>query len=574
MTARFRKAPAHVEGQVDDRPPFPFTIGESRWEKVLDTPESKWRMPGRVYFDLDCYGVILTNKENRKLLLMTQRYLQSVWYSHQPYSVSEQWHQIKPFLAFVIKNRNVKSFSQVWGVDDFIAYLKKMKGEEVGPHGLNVCLLAVKRLWAFSKDLEDGLHDEPWAERSSSNVAGIKARVENARKPFAMDEFAQMLKTAFDDLGGVDEFCLELSALEEIPDNHVWSLRIARFRTAAAVVVYGFVGLRPSELVSLAAGCLRSGALRTARGELSVTWLHGRIFKDKPPGGEPHRWIASDEVVRAISALEKLKSALLEFMKRGIGFSSTMREALTQSKGLIFFRMEQPGKLSQISPSAVESWLQVFAQRPEVKSVLRSARITQSRFRPTVARAAAALKVGDLAYFRAHYGHVNSSTTMGYFETFADDLFKKWVNEEVTSRMQDVFHSILSSDGPLLGRRGEQLEPLRRQYAVMTFVDKKALVSHCVAGHQLKVGPQSYCIAPKTEKLCPPGCMYDETECTGCNNGVITEAHAPMWDDIGRRTEALTGEFPLGSPAYEAWAENLRIVEGVRKNLRKKEASN
>lgn len=420
----------------------------------------------------------------------------------------------------------------------------------------------------FSGTMRHGLNAEPWPGRTSSAVAGLKARSENSEKPYALNEFAGMVHVALRDLAGIDDLCLGLRNLDSVTDHRPWLLRISALRTAAAVLIYSFVGLRPEELVKLRLDCIVYRFLRTNTGEISVPWLDGRIFKDRPPGGEPHSWIAADEVVLAVAAMQKLRAELNSCVERDCLWPSRKRSVIV-SRDFLFPRLECADSVEHISRKAVASWLARFSERDEVRAAVnKRLRVNQRRFRPTVARAMSALKLGDASYFMAHYGHLSFSTTAGYFETFADDQFKAEVADAMQSRMQDVVAGILSSSSPLLGRRGKEMEPLRRQYAVLTFKSKQELVRHFVKGHHLKIQAHSFCIAPKDIKLCPPGCIYEETDCLNCHNGVVTKEQEEVWKEIESRTLAFVGEFEEGSPAHAACMENLAGIKSALDMMR------
>ncbi|MEX3973214.1 hypothetical protein [Paraburkholderia caribensis] len=568
------KVPKRDSSNTTQRPEFPFQIGAGFWkiERSLRRV-GDWELPGSLDFSVDfSNGKNLLDAEYSRLLTVTQQYFESVWYSRVPKVIVQEWTRIRFFIKFVVEDRGVSNFSDVWGVDDYVAWVKSaprrvtggksaVKGAKTGKYALYGYLQPVKNLWSFSRQFPDGLQEEPWAGRTSGKVAGLTHKDINQAKPYAIDEFAGFVRIAISDIGGVDELCSELGNLHLVYDKRSHMKRISRIRTAVAVVMLAYVGLRPAELVSLKLHCIVYGTLQSSEGPRSVPWLEGRIFKDKPQGGVPHRWLAAEEVVLAVSAMQKLRLVLERCIENNAFYGNTQR-ALIASRDYLIPRMDLAEVGQTLTPSAVNELLARFASRPEVQAVLHaSSQFNQRRFRPTTARACAALKIGDIRYFMAHYGHSNYNVTAGYFATFADDEFRENVEKSANAQMQNVVTGILSSKAALAGRRGAKMEPLRRQYAVLTFKNRKELVEHFVKTHHIKIGPHSFCITSKDAKLCPPGCIYDETKCLGCDNGVVTEEHIGVWSDIEERTRALIAEFPDGSPARLACENTLSAVE-------------
>jgi hypothetical protein len=151
--------------------------------------------------------------------------------------------------------------------------------------------------------------------------------------------------------------------------------------------------------------------------------------------------------------------------------------------------------------------------------------------------------------------------------TFADDELQSEVSDYVNSEAQNLLHDVLCSPYPLQGGRGRQIEQQRREYPVMTFEGQKALLRSLQRGHQIRVGPQSLCMAKNGSPLCSQDCLYEEENCLHCPNGIVASMHLPVWEDMRERNRALLKDLPLGSPGEIAISANLKDIEAALRNM-------
>ncbi|MGP8435028.1 hypothetical protein ACT2FY_23955 [Paraburkholderia fungorum] len=428
---------------------------------------------------------------------------------------------------------------------------------------LNDYLKLVKNLWRFSHEMPFGLRIEPWVGRSSAQVARVKTHgASNQVRPFTLGEFAGFIRIALSDIEKVDEVCSLLRS------GTRWDVRlaaVARLRTAASVVMFAFVGMRPEEAYRLPYDCLRKGKLATEDGVVEVVWLCGRIYKKKPPGGVPHRWLAADEVVKAVLALRKLWRTLDAALKKPTeegGIPEKTAPAVESSRGFLFPKLRLAGKNTGLATKTGLVALKVYVSSPEFAEVgIRPSAVNHQRFRPTLARAFARLRLGDVRYFMSHFGHEHWTTTEGYFLTFADDELQGDVDRQVKSEAQAIIDTILSSPVPLLGGKGEQFEVLRRSYPVMTFKDRKDVVRTMERGYKIRLGPQALCMVEKNGEFCPADCLYEQERCLHCQKGVVGYGHVEAWKDMyARGTEFLSG-IPAESPAATVMRANLSEIK-------------
>ncbi|WP_321964649.1 hypothetical protein [Paraburkholderia sp. J7] len=563
---------------------FPFRIGDAAWivtdELRGEIPKIGWkRIDFNLIFD---DGSRFSDGRYTNMLYVVQKYLEFKWCSGN-YRINSFWNRIRFFIAFLVNIRKVCCFSEAWGVDEYVAYRKKMGGLKgrgakkpkndgrLKADSLFRYIACVKELWHFSEGMEYGLRAEPWVGKTAAKVAGAKSNNEmNVVEPYELAVFAGFIRVARRDLENVDAVC---KLLLSTTDYRVRIAAVNQLRTSAALAICATEGMRPDEIYSLDVNCLENGKLNTEDGFVDVTWLNGRIFKGEPPSGRPHRWLASEETILAVSALNKVRRALDLAVKHG-RIPPSDAPAIEQSKGLLFPKFRYLNGNKAFNPRAALIAIKKYIQRPECMEFLTDDTVvTHQRFRPTIARAFARLKLGDVTYFKSHFGHTSSKTTRGYFLTFADDELQADADNYINSESQNILHEILSSPFPLEGGRGRELEPLRREYPVMTFESKKALLRTLQRGHQIRIGPQSLCLARRGRALCSQDCLYEQESCLDCENGVLTNQHLPVWKDMLERNQEVLRELPVGSPGNDAISANQIEIKAAVKRLGRKPRS-
>lgn len=566
---------AVYESNISRSHDFPFAMGALSWRYTPPPSESTVHSPYQIDFDMEFKdGSSLGQKKYESLLVLLQKYLHHIWMNHPPSALYKNFIYLRPFLYFTVEARQATRFDELWDVDGFIFYAKdwilnRERGKSgrhakiVKPAALYKYLHPVKSLWIFTKGMPDGLRAEPWVGRTSSRAAGVKAATVNAVLPYSLPEFYAIVRAAQSTLADVTQVTKELQLSLGTQQFPAVLAKASSIRNSAAVLILAFTAIRPETLVALSHDSLKPGVLMTEHGEIKVMWLHGRIFKDRPPGGEAWQWIASEEVVAAVQALLVLKRAL-NVCADNPRCREDLRDAIHASNPYLLPKFaKSSSRGGQLITTALLHGVKNFIRTSSSDGLPSAKNVTLNRFRPTLARILARLGLGDIRYFMHHYGHTRIGTTMGYFGTFADDEFNDDVAEATMKEMQIVVHDILSSKTPLAGKRGKELEPLRRQYAVMTFKGREEIRSHFANGYDLKIQLHSFCMAQKGTKLCPPNCTYEELKCIGCHNGVVTEDNLLIWGDIKIRTEALADEFPIGSPAHEAWTANIADINAT-----------
>jgi hypothetical protein len=556
---------------------FPFKIGEAKWTLTdAQRREHGWGFPVETDFALSFNdGSCFTDKKYRSMLELIQRHLATYWRGKSKGRVLGDWRRLVPFVKFCVDTRGISNFSNMWGVDLYIAHIKQRRRRTAGgateksgamtAAALQKYLDPVKQLWSFSHDKPDGLRVEPWSGRTSGNAAGVKWTGANRVLPYELWEFAGLVRISMEEIAQVDDLCFLLT---QDVSSQIKLVKLVRFRTAVQIIIFSLGSLRPDEVLALKRTCITEGKLKTTDGIVGVTWLEGKIFKDQPPGGTPHRWLAADEIRIACDSMNKLWDTLTKCLQDKI-FPPYYSEAIENSKEYLLPKFAGKELSPSLTSDASYLALKTFCREERCSSFMGSCVVTQKRFRPTLARAFARLELGDVTYFMHHWGQRRWRTANGYFLTFADEGFQRDVTDSVRGEKEHLLRDILSSRSPLLGKRGAQIEPVRRSFATMTFEKQQDVVRHIARGHEIRIGPQSLCMAANGTKLCPQDCLYEETRCLDCHNGVIAALHLDVWKDMELRTLQLNGEFHESSPAYEALSKNLVDIQETIRILEK-----
>ena len=558
------------------KPPFPFAMGEH-----------EWRLPPKISSMFQCKlspiifgiqfsdGSWFTDKKYSRMFDVTQLFLKDVWENNTPAQVYDAWHALTSFVKFSVEKRTCTEFNKVYAVDEYISIVKNRKphskkSSKMRPPGITHYLFWVKKLWRFSNKMPFGLKTEPWQGRSSCEAAGTHTTTTNKVLPYSIYEFGTLIKSAIAEVQNVDSLVAYINDSSRQSRGREWfqqlPARLADFRAAASIVIFGFTGIHISTLANLTRDCIKQFPVKTQFGTVILDWLCGRIYRKKQNmDGVEWKWVAASEVVEAVAAIEKVRQALLDNLK------GTFRKNILRWGNLLFFSIKAGNSSTRLFLGDSLRCIRKFVEKRNLRSddggLIKT---THQRFRPSFARVMARLGLGDIAYFRFHYGHSDANKTLGYFATFAEDDMQADVQYWEDREKTEIIENMLSSNAPLQGKRGEQFEPLRRRFAVVSFRNMKEVAGHIARGHNIRVTPHSLCIAPRDVELCDAECVYEEAKCAGCHNGVITENHILQWESMEKKTENISGCFPPGSPAFEHWQANLTAIRQTISRLKSK----
>lgn len=306
---------------------------------------------------------------------------------------------------------------------------------------------------------------------------------------------------------------------------------VSRLYDACFVVIAYLVGARVSEILGLRSGCIeRYGS---AGGTETFCYLNGRIYKTAiGPGGQPHRWIAPEPVVRAVAVLEQLSVPLRQQMLRD------------------------------------ELWLTPAADR-DGTGILRSAGLTDRlngpfasfirlplhdglpwhlsthQGRKTFARFIGRRDRTGLDALAAHLGHVTRAMTdVGYVGTDHDltDLIDAEATRDTRAALEDLLTSVNVG-----GKAGRMIAAHSRFRGRTRDGDVAEYVDYILEETDMRLGrcDWGYCVYRRETASClgddrgPNPVFRTQSICATCSNFAVTQRHRPVWAERRKQNAEL-----------------------------------
>jgi hypothetical protein len=336
---------------------------------------------------------------------------------------------------------------------------------------------------------------------------------------------------------------------------------VVHLSTACFVVVAGFVGMRISEILSMQAGAVEHHPI----GETGVdqAYIAARLFKGSDePMGRPERWVAPEQVVRAVECLEALNAVLKED---------------ADGYDLFVAIHKLPASTGSVTAAAITLRLRAFAR--DVGVPLHEGRIwplSPHQFRKTFARFVARGDRSNLLALAAHFKHVSvAMTSRGYVGT--DFELHELIDEEARAETALALDRFLSSDW-LGGRMGEHIvarnhafrgragEQVRRDYIRFVLTETDLRVRGCDYGWCVFQAETARCGGERA----PNEARRGPSVCAGCSNFTVDDRHLPYWQDRRRRNQELMDQAEgslvraVPAEAVEECDLVLRGIEGRR----------
>jgi len=329
-----------------------------------------------------------------------------------------------------------------------------------------------------------------------------------------------------------------------------------RLYDACFVIIAWFVGARISEILGLEEGCIEyhpsdSGGERFA-------YLVGRIFKtSNSRGGDVHRWVAPEPVVRAIAVMEKLTEGLRRRAGRPQLFLAT------SSTGLIGPAVKIELPVVGTMNNRLNAMFAPFIDLPLHEG--KPWRLNSHQGRKTFARFVGKRDRTGLAALQAHLGHVTRAMTdSGYVGTDfqLDELIDRQTQEETRVALEEMLTA-----AALGGKAGRTISARSRFRGSTRNGDVQAYVDFLMAETDLRLGvcDWGYCVYRVETSACfggqagPNPVLRTETTCSTCANFAVTARHQPVWEARRLRNLSLLGQANL-NPASRSLAE-ARVAE-------------
>lgn len=328
---------------------------------------------------------------------------------------------------------------------------------------------------------------------------------------------------------------------------------IERIYDACFVVIAWLVGARVSEILGLEAGCIERHIGPDGQ---EVTYLHGRIYKMATgDGGQPHRWIAPEPVVRAVDVLERLSAPIRKKLETSNLWMLTRDRTLLRRR----IRIPHSGAFGVRLNSSFRKMLDLPLHQGKPWH------LNAHQGRKTFARFIGKRDRTGLHALQEHLGHVSRvMTDSAYVGT--DFELAELINDEILKETRAALEDLLTASN-LSGHAGRMIasrSPFRgrtRDGDLGEYIDFILKDSGMVLG----VCDWGYCLYRREHSACqgddhgPNEVLRTQSVCARCANFAVSERHRAVWKDRQVRNTQL-----LEHPALDGESRKLaqeRILE-------------
>ena len=336
--------------------------------------------------------------------------------------------------------------------------------------------------------------------------------------------------------------------------------RVARVYDACFVTIAYLIGARASEILGLEAGCIEWG--KGEDGE-RYGYVLGTIRKGAPgEHGLPHRWIAPEPVMRAITVLERLSAPWRAIDGRKLLWLTQAAPASAlRSSGLAI----QPVSINAVN-ARLNCRLAPLIGLPDHQGS--PWHLASHQGRKTFARFVGRRDRTGLGALAKHLGHVTRAMTdRSYVGT--DFELGELVDGHAAAETRAALEELLTAPR-LAGKAGRTLaqrSPFRGRtrgggldiYITQLLAETDMRLGVCDWGYCLYRRETSACLGSERE---PNPVLRTQATCSTCANFVVSDKHRPVWEARLLRNSALVERADL-DPESRALAEE-RIAESRR----------
>ena len=357
---------------------------------------------------------------------------------------------------------------------------------------------------------------------------------------------------------------------------------VGRLRMACLIVIAMFSGMRESEVMSIAEGCI---AHRPSRdGSCDTIWLRGTIYK---MGIRPKAWQVPPVVEEAVAVLERLTLPLREILRREVQeLRARIPSVKTDEKQRLVRRLiiaerhqnklfltkfaREKNSISVLSSSSVSAELRRFCVDHNVLGEdERPYPLHSHQFRRSYARFMARAELGDLLTLRDHFGHWSLDMTIFYAdgasqEYVSDRELLEMVAAEKQARQTEIIHGYLESEAPL-ANGGHWLGQWRQ--SVRTATSKEALIAQYAGSITLNGTGHSWCVGNARGTGCGGLCAFEAPMCVECKYGIIGLEHRPVWEGIRDQQLEVLALDDVGESGRARAKHILQAARTVLKRL-------
>ncbi len=331
--------------------------------------------------------------------------------------------------------------------------------------------------------------------------------------------------------------------------------RVLRLYDACFIVIAYLVGARGSEILALESGSIEWTGSDGPDGAGSYAYLTGTIRKGAPGSeGVPHRWVAPEPVVRAITVLERLSAPWREVR----GDKRLWTTQLTSCAAIRISGLP----LGIVGVTTISQRLNgnfvPFINLPHHDG--QPWQLSSHQGRKTFARFVGSRDRTALFALRKHLGHVTRAMTdRAYVGT--DFELSELVDRQAAAETRSALEDLLTAPR-LAGKAGRILSERSPFRGRAKSGDLEAHINQILADTNLRLGvcDWGYCLYRRETSAClgserePNPALRTQSVCLGCTNFAITDKHRPVWEGRLRRNLELLDRPDL-DPESRAMAD-------------------
>jgi len=531
-------------------------------------------------------------------------------------TVYSQFESMKVLLIWMVAKKDYRQFCEIENAKEFVAFAKMhisrapkniTRTQQVSKRTLAGRLQALDNLWRFREKLRDTLLAPPWPRRTAGSIAGRDNYDEPKTLAIPDELFRQLLQRSIEFIETQSQRLLEtqqacesmrvkakdqrddklaLPIAREFGYSGLYALRTAfiKLRTCCYVVFASFVGPRSSEALSIERDCIEESSITLDDVVYPLIYIHGTTYKGKKDKkGSQVAWLANEAVVKAVEVLDKVSAPYREALHaeievlEAIPESRRTKEQINQlvvakrSRNKLFLGYKDP--VCCISRAVINQDLKRLCREFSILDEHQQPwKCHSHQFRRTLARFAARSRLGDPKYLQHHFKHWSSHLTWYYMRGDVDKELIDYMDDEYRRYVEELYQTFLSKKVPLEGGRGRYMLEQRDQLAhYVTFDSLQSLASLIPKDMRIKAQPHSFCMTSKHEPFCGAECLYNQTKCIDCKNGVIHPMHLPIWQDIEKRQQAILSLSGLSEAQKQDAQDKLKRIQAVIQVLQKGE---
>lgn len=470
-------------------------------------------------------------------------------------------------------------------------------GKLLSPGTLLKRFEAVEALHELSQYTNQPFPHHPWPETSPKALAGMTGKDAShrhgGRTPLIPDDvFCALFDRAYAQVQGGKALLDLRDALNSLTKEqkgqsqssvmatknrhlvaHGWKLGLAALnmaiidlRTACYIVIASTSGCRNHELANL-----QSGAHHRTEDDAGTIFHWMRSKSEKTDAGV-RDWMIPQAAVRALRLMERWAEPYQAMIAAEIAERRRINPrdpeiAKAQRHRHALFLGCIPRNNNQVRTLTGISWngaLKSFAQDCALNW-----RLTTHQFRRKFASYVAHSQFGDLRYLREHFGHWSMDMTLGYAidQGYGQHLDIE-LYEDIQIEHEDIKRSVVNTwlqEESLSGGYGRSIKRWQRDPTNLAiFKSHASMVTSISDSTAIRSNGHAWCTAGDDRCV---GNTLDRTRCSGCNNAVIANEQAGIYQRLYENLKRLLDCNDIGDSGRQRVSRDLNRCREVLMEL-------